>query len=311
MKEFTARIETLQAKLKEEKLEAMIVSKLENIRYLTNFSGSTGFVVVTRNEAAIFVDFRYIEQAKKQTSKIEVIKTGNSQIEDVAKYIKDKKLKNACIEADSIVITRYELFEKALAPKVKLVKMCGIIEEARMTKSKSELALIKKAVELADVTFNEMISKPKENIIGKSESDIAAKYEYLMKIGGAQCASFESIIAFGPNSAYPHYKPSPDCIVEVKSKAAGSGQFLKMDFGAKLNGYCSDMTRTVIIGKPSQKHLDIYKIVLEAQLTAISKAKPGMTGAEIDKFARDVIAKYGYADNFGHGLGHGGVEARV
>jgi len=309
MKIQQTRIEELRKVLHAEKLDALIVTKMENIRYLSSFSGSTAYMIVDKKNAYIFVDFRYVQQVKKETSKIDIVETSRSQIGEVCDFIKKKKYSKTGVEADSISLSRFRSMEENMNSKIKLVQTSSMIEKLRMTKSKDELGLIKKAVELADVTFYEMVSKGRENFIGKSESEVAAKLEYFMKCGGAQSPSFESIVAFDKNSAYPHYKPSPDVIVKPKGKKAGDGVFLKLDFGAKLNGYCSDMTRTIFIGKPSQKHIDIYKIVLEAQLTALSHAKPGMSGREIDALARNVIAKYGYRENFGHGLGHGvGLE---
>jgi Xaa-Pro aminopeptidase len=303
------RVSALQKKLSAEKLDAVLISKMENIRYLSSFSGSTGYMIVDQKNAYIFVDFRYVEQVKKETSKIEIIHTSRSQSGEVCEFIKKKKYKKIAVEGGHLSLNNFRAFEEQIAKSQKLIAASAFIENERMEKSKDEIALIKKAVDLSDHAFYQMISKGKENFINKSESEIAAKLEYYMKCGGAQSPSFESIVAFGTNSAYPHYKPSSGVIVKPKSKKAGDGSFLKIDFGAKLNGYCSDMTRTVLIGKPSQKHLDIYKIVLEAQLTAISMAKPGMSGMQIDKIARDVITKYGYKDNFGHGLGHGvGLE---
>ena len=303
------RVSALREKLHAEKLDAVLISKMENIRYMSGFSGSTGYMIVDGKSAYIFVDFRYIEQVKKETSKIEIIQTSRSQIGEVCEFLKKKKYKKVAVEGGHLSVNGLRSFEDLLAKSQKLVPTASLIEAGRMVKSKEEITLIKKAVELVDVTFYEMISKGKENFIGKSESEVAAKLEYYMKCGGAQSPSFESIVAFGPNSAYPHYKPSPDVTVKPKGKKAGDGTFLKLDFGAKLNGYCSDMTRTIFIGKPTQKHLDIYKIVLEAQLTALNRAKPGMSGMAIDKIAREVIAGHGYKDNFGHGLGHGvGLE---
>lgn len=309
MKITQTRLNALREKLRAEKLDAFLISKMENIRYLSAFSGSTGYMIVDEKSAYIFVDFRYVEQVRKETSKLEIIQTSRAQIGEVCEFIKKKKYKKIGVEGGHLSVNGFHSFEEQVAKSQKLVPTASIIEAGRMVKSKDEIALIKKAVELVDTTFYEMVAKGRENFIGKSESEVAAKLEYYMKCGGAQSPSFESIVAFGHNSAFPHYKPSPCVVVKPKSKKAGDGAFLKLDFGAKLNGYCSDMTRTIFIGKPSRKHLDVYQIVLEAQLTALSKARPGMTGKQIDKLARDVIADYGYADNFGHGLGHGvGLE---
>lgn len=309
MKDYSERVKKLRQKIAEIKADAMLVSKIENIRYLTGFSGSTAFVIVDGSGQAIFVDFRYVEQAKKETKGFKIVKTGRSQVKDVCEFVRDRKYKKIGFEADSTSVTRLSAFETNLPAKCEMKPTSGLIEELRMVKSAAEVKAIDLAVELADATFMELISQGRKAIVGKSESAVAAHLEYLMKLGGAQAPSFESIVAFGGNSAYPHYKPVPTCMIKAKGPKMGQGTFLKMDFGAKLNGYCSDMTRTIFIGKPSQKLIDIYKIVLEAQLSAIAGIRPGMKALEVDKIARDVIAGYGYAENFGHGLGHGvGLE---
>ncbi len=303
------RISALQKKMSAEKLDAVLISKMENIRYLSGFSGSTGYMAVDHKNAYIFVDFRYIEQVKKETSKIEIVQTNRSQSAEVCEFLKKKKYKKIAVEGGHLSVNSFRAFEEMTAKSQKLIPVVNFIETDRMVKSKEEIVLIKKAVALSDLAFERLISGGPGDFIGKSESEIAAKLEFYMKCGGAQCPSFESIVAFDRNSAFPHYKPSAGVIVKPANKKNGGGGFLKMDFGAKLNGYCSDMTRTVFIGRPSQKHIDIYKIVLEAQLSAINGARPGMKGSDIDKIARNVIAKYGYKDNFGHGLGHGvGLE---
>jgi len=309
MKDFAERVKKIRQKIAGLKLDALLVSKIENIRYLTGFSGSTAFVVIDGSAQTIFVDFRYIEQVKKETKGYAIVQTGRSQVKDICEFMKTNKYKKVGFEADSTSVTKLAAFETNLPAKLEMKPTSGLIEELRIIKSKAEIKEIQNAVDLVDATFLEIVRTGKKSIIGKSESAVAAQLEYLMKLGGAQSPSFESIVAFGTNSSCPHYKPVPSCIVKAKGPKVGQGTFLKMDFGAKLNGYCSDMTRTIFIGKPSQKLIDIYKIVLEAQLAAIAGIRPGMKAMEVDKIARDVIAKYGHADKFGHGLGHGvGLE---
>lgn len=290
-----------------EKIDAFLVTKIENIRYLSMFTGSTAMLVIDYSNAYLFVDFRYIEQAKKETSNVEVIQSGRKQLDDVCEFLKSKNYKNIAVEGNNLSINNFKEIESKLNKNQKLISTSALIEKIRMIKSKNEISLIKKSVNLTDAVFSELISD-KKNINKKSELEIAAYLEFLMKCNGAQNSAFEPIVAFGPNSAFPHYKPSLNQIINI-TKKKDNGNFLKIDFGAKLNGYCSDMTRTLLLGKISQKHIDIYNIALEAQIEAINKAKPGMLASEIDALARNVIKKYGYDNYFGHGLGHGvGLE---
>jgi Xaa-Pro aminopeptidase len=187
--------------------------------------------------------------------------------------------------------------EKALSP-VKLVPSEGIVEKQRMIKDGGEIAIMQEAANLADRAFEHILSYIKP---GVSEKDIALELEVFMRSQGATSSSFETIVASGERSALPHGVASDRII--------GRDEFVKLDYGAYYNGYCSDITRTVVVGKPSDKHREIYEIVKEAQQYALDNLVPGMTGKEGDALTRDIITRYGYGEYFGHGTGHGlGME---
>ncbi|MNI41830.1 putative peptidase [compost metagenome] len=167
-----------------------------------------------------------------------------------------------------------------------------------MIKDARELQIMQEAADLADLTFSYILTKLRP---GVSEHEIALEIEMFIRQNGGTSTSFESIVASGERSALPHGKAS--------ERILQTNEFVKLDFGAYYKGYCSDITRTVVLGQPSDKHKEIYDIVLEAQLTCLDQLKPGMKGSEGDALTRDVITRYGYGDYFGHGTGHGlGME---
>jgi Xaa-Pro aminopeptidase len=181
---------------------------------------------------------------------------------------------------------------------VELVPASGLVEDIRMIKDDAELAVMKEAADLVDRTFLHMLEIIKPGI---SELEGALELEYFMRKQGASAPSFDTIFASGERSALPHGAAS--------SKIVQSGELLTMDFGALLKGYCSDITRTVMVGTPNDKQRDIYHIVLEAQMHTLEHLRPGMTGREADALARDIITGYGYGEQFGHSTGHGlGME---
>jgi Xaa-Pro aminopeptidase len=195
------------------------------------------------------------------------------------------------------VFAEYAAWNGALKG-IELVPVSGIVEQLRMIKDEAELAVMRDAAALADETFRHIAGFIRP---GLRESEIALEMEIFMRAKGATSTSFETIVASGERSALPHGVAS--------ERIVSKDEFVKLDFGAYYKGYCSDLTRTLVVGKPTGKHREIYDIVLEAQLTALAGIKPGMTGSEADALARDVIARHGYGDRFGHGTGHGlGME---
>jgi Xaa-Pro aminopeptidase len=295
-----SRLQKLRHSLDQKKLDAFIVSRPENRRYLSGFTGSAGWVIVTKNSAHIAVDFRYVEQAKKESPGFDVILV-KGDIISLSKFISDLGLKKAGFEADDISYGVHRKILKSIKSDglhITFVPTSGIVESIRAVKEPEELALITKAAELADAAFSHArsILRP-----GVSEIEVAWTLEKFIREEGSQALPFDIIVASGPNAALPHAKPSFKVITEQEP--------VVIDLGARVDGYCCDMTRTFFIGRRDKTFSKIYDIVLGSQLTALSTIKAGMNGDESDRLARTVIEQAGYGDAFGHGLGHGaGLE---
>lgn len=293
------RVEKLRKKLVEKQLDAIIVDSPYNRRYLSGFTGSAGTLVITQDEQYLLTDFRYRIQSKEQAPSFSIIEYKTSAHVDVKQILANHKATRVAFEEDQWTYSQFKGWEKLLSSDIELVGISNMIEDIRMVKDADELKVIQEAALLADKTFAYILNYIE---VGKSEKDIALEMETFMRKNGASGTSFETIVASGERSALPHGVAS-DRILK-------NNEFVKLDFGAYYQGYCSDMTRTVFLGQePTEKHYEIYNTVLEAQLLALRQIKPGITGLQADAFARDHIASKGYGDLFGHSTGHGiGLE---
>lgn len=291
------RVIELRKSMLQRGLEAVFITSAINRRYLSGFTGSSGYVLITHQRAYLLTDFRYMVQAPQQATGYDVVEHGVSVSETLKGLLDAEKIKEVGFEQDDVVFSAFRKYEQELAP-IKLVPVTGLVELLRVFKDADELAIMKQAADLADRTFEHMLRVLKP---GVTELEMALEIEFFMRKNGATSSSFDTIVASGERSALPHGVAS--------ERVLGRDEFVKMDFGALLNGYCSDITRTVVLGTPSARHREIYDIVLEAQLHTLEHLRPGMTGAEADALARDIIVRYGYGDEFGHSTGHGlGME---
>jgi Xaa-Pro aminopeptidase len=291
------RLQRLRAKLPELQIDALLVTGDVNRSYLTGFVGTAGYVIVTDKRAVLLTDFRYVEQAAQQAPDYEVIEHATKPADTILELLKKEGVTRLGFEQRTVTYGQYLGYAGALKG-VALVPTDGVVEKLRMIKDYGELRIMQEAAELADRTFSHILTVLKP---GVSEQDIALEIEFFIRRNGGTSTSFDTIVASGERSALPHGRAS--------ERILKSGEFVKLDFGAYYKGYCSDITRTVMLGKPTDKHKEIYDKVLEAQLACLSGLKPGITGREGDALARDVIVRYGYGDNFGHGTGHGlGME---
>lgn len=298
LKIYINRLNVLRCKIAEKKIDCFLVSKPENQYYISGFTGGEGILIVTQQEAVLVTDSRYTEQAKSEAPDFEVIclKTGESLYEVCARVIKSK-VKNIGFESHFLTYQEYSELKKYLEG-IEIKPVTDIIEELRLVKDSHEIEMIKKAQEITDKTFEHVIKYIKP---GVSERDLSAEMEYFMKKNGAEGVAFETIVASGKRSSLPHGRAS--------ERRLQYGDFITMDFGARFSWYCSDMTRTVFLGKPDNRQLKIYNTVLLAQKEALTSIKPGLFGKDVDKVARDIIKAEGFGDSFGHGLGHGvGIE---
>lgn len=291
------RLKAFREQLKSKDIDAALIMKRENYIYLSGFTGSSAFLVITQDDAVLVTDFRYVEQAGAQAPLYEVIQYQGSLIIALNEIYKAKGIKRLGFEDGYITFDKFEEF-KTKFDIGEFVALGGIVENLRYIKDESEISVIRQAVKIADDAFTHILGYIKP---GVAEIEIAAELEYFMKKNGAKGASFETIVASGERASMPHGTAS--------EKRIQQGDVITLDYGALYNDYCSDMTRTVFLGEPDKQLKKIYEIVLNAQLKSLEGSKKGLLGKEIDFIARDIISKAGFEKNFGHGLGHGvGLE---
>lgn len=291
------RLNQLRNKMKQQSIEALLITNAVNRKYMTGFTGSSGVVLITADEAVLFTDFRYMNQAPQQAKHYEVREHKAQVIHSVKEALNQWDITTLSFEQNDVAYGTYAAYLSELE-SIELIPSDGVVEQIRVIKDENELLILQEAADLADQTFSYILNHLKP---GVSEHQIALELEFFMRSQGAVSSSFDIIVASGERSALPHGVAS-DRILQ-------NNEFVKLDFGAFYKGYCSDITRTVVLGKPQPKHKEIYEIVLEAQMHALEHIKPGMSGKEADALTRDIIAGYGYSDYFGHGTGHGiGME---
>ena len=281
------------------KIDCVIITSPENRRYFTGFNSSDGFLVITNDEAIFFTDSRYIEAASKEITVCKSVLLKRVS-ETIVPYLKGKNIENIYLETERLTVAELNSLKKAFDfCKVEAKEEVDeIINKLRAVKTEKEIEYIKKAQQIAEDAFEHILKFIK---IGVTEKEVALELDFYMLSHGAEAVSFETIAVSGKNSSMPHGVPT--------DKKIENGDFITMDFGAVYNGYHSDMTRTVIIGKPTEKQKEIYETVLNAQKAALAVLKNGVTGFDADKAARDIIDAKGYKEYFGHGTGHGvGIE---
>lgn len=270
--------------------QAFLVTNLRNIRYLTGFTGSFALLLLSKRRSFLLVDFRYVEQAKRETE-IEVLEFRDSWLDNLRSFLVKNSIKKLFFES-----TCTYQFYKTLSKlkEIELKPKDGLIEKSRAIKSEKEIDYIREAVRRAERAFLKIKPSIKE---GVTEREIANLIEYEIKREGSQTLPFPVIVASGENSSMPHWRSS--------ERRLKRGDFVIIDWGAEFEGYYSDMTRTLIIGEASEKQIEIYNIVNRAREVAIKSIKAGVKAKEIDSEARNLIKQSGYAKNFGHGTGHG------
>ncbi len=280
--------------LKEKKLDAILVSDGANMRYLSGFRGATGYLYITGRRRVLLTDSRYTEMAKAEAPDFEVMELAPRQRygELLNSLMEADGVQNVGFEDQCLLFAAYQALQKACHGRLQ-TELGDSLDLLRSVKTEEEIACLAKAEEIGDQAFSHMLTVLKP---GMTELEAAAELEYFMKTHGAEDLSFETIVASGVNSSMPHAMPGHKRIM--------AGDFVTMDFGCKYNGYCSDMTRTVVVGKAGERQKEIYGIVLEAQLAGLDAVKSGARCCDVDKVARDIITKAGYGECFGHSLGH-------
>lgn len=291
------RCDKLLSMLAEKNIDSAIITSAVNRRYFSGFTGSNGVVIITPKGCVLLTDFRYTIQANQQCAGVCEVRQVNRGIgaEDVSAVLKEFTASRVAFEDSAITVQEFEGYKNM---PFELVPASGIINSCRIVKDAVEIANMQKAQNVADAAFAEVLKHIKR---GMTEIELRNELDYLIRRNGGDDNSFDTIIGSGPNGALCHAYPGERKIQD--------GDLIVMDFGAKVNGYCSDMTRTIAIGKPADELLKIYDIVLQAQLKCLSVLKPNMVASELDLTARNFISEHGYGDCFGHSLGHGfGLE---
>ncbi len=294
------RVQRLRERLAADGVDALFVSTPENRRYLSGFTGSAGWLVISKEHAFLATDFRYWEQAGRQSPDFELVRITEPPMRSWLLPVMGRvEPASLGFEAANLTFSFHAVLKEALkhlrpAARPKLVPTSDLVEALRILKDEEELAIITRAVEIADRAYVEVSSRLEPGI---TEREIAWALEKSMREQGAESTSFDIIVAAGANSALPHHRPTDRPIQRDEP--------IVIDMGARLKGYCSDLARTSFLGRPSDTYRRVYDLVLAAQETAISAVVAGMTGHDADKLARDVIEKAGYGEQFGHGTGHG------
>ncbi|SDK55558.1 M24 family metallopeptidase [Sediminibacillus albus] len=286
------KLEKLRAAIKESNIDALLITSAKNRRYITGFTGTAGVALVSADEALFITDFRYTEQANEQVKDFQIIEHKQPIHLEVAEQLKKMGSKTLGFEKNDLTYGIYQQYSDKV--DAEFVPTSGIVEKLRLIKSHEELNIIKSAAKIADAAFEHILTFIKP---GVKEIEVSNELEFFMRKQGAASSSFDIIVASGLRSALPHGVASEK---EIKS-----GELVTLDFGALYQGYASDITRTVAVGKISDELKTIYDTVLQAQLKGMEGIKAGITGKEADALTRDYIAEKGFGEYFGHSTGHG------
>ena len=286
------KLEKLRKKLNEKGIDAVIIIDELNQRYLSDFAFTDGLLLITKNHAELITDFRYFEMAEKQADKAYNVVMPEKRYEYISGILENDSCKTIGFEGASVSYNTYLNYKEKFS-KLEFVNIENMVEELRKIKSPEETKIMQKAQDITDIAFSHILKVLTPNM---TEIEVAAELEYVMRRNGADSCAFDTIAVSGDASALPHGTPR-----NVKLKKG----FLTMDYGAKYKGYCSDMTRTVVIGKADEEMKKLYNTVLKAQLSAIEYLREGADMGDADKIARDIIdSNEEYKGSFGHSLGH-------
>jgi Xaa-Pro aminopeptidase len=294
-----ARQKNVRDALNELKLDGILLTHPPDLAYLTNFTGDDSVGLITEKDFILVTDFRYREQAEQEAGWLKQVLREGKMSEAVAHTLFNAKVKRIGFEANFTTFGQVHAIDKAVqamegAKPVELVPLEDVMTTIRKVKDDNEVDLIRKSVGVAEEAFEAIRSEIKE---GLTENYLAGLLVFELRSRGATNSSFPVIVAAGANSSLPHYRPGESLIQR--------DQPLLIDWGALYKGYCSDLTRTLMVGRVNSKIKQIYKVVFEAQQAAIAFLRPGVTTRQADQVARDVIDRAGFGKEFGHGLGHG------
>jgi Xaa-Pro aminopeptidase len=291
------RQKSVREAMKKLRIDALLLTAAPDLAYLTNFTGDDSIGVITLDDFILVTDFRYQEQAQIEADWLSVVMREGKMSEALGGALIEAKVKRVGLEANATTFGQVHALDKVIKDQgrsIELVPLEDVMINLRKVKDDHEIGLIRKSVGVAEEAFTAIRDEIK---IGQTENYLAGLLIFELRSRGASDGSFPAIVAAGTNSSLPHYRPG-ETLVQ-------NDQPLLIDWGALYKGYCSDLTRTLLIGQVSERIKTIYKIVLEAQQAAIGFLRPGVTTQQADRVARDVIDKAGFKEFFGHGLGHG------
>ncbi len=299
----TDRLQRLRGALAEREIDATLVSNPRNRRYLSGFTGSAGYLLVTAEDAVIATDFRYYEQSAAQAPAFRLYKIVGGLEAWMPGLLAGLGGKRLGFESGDMTVSTHDQLKKAVAglpesERPQLVPTTNLVESLRLIKEPGEIEALQRAVDLGDAAFTDVAQRLEP---GWTEKQVAREIEKYIREHGGDGLSFDTIVAGGPWGAMPHAYP--------RDRKLEAGEGVVIDMGCDVDGYMSDLTRTVFLGKPDDQFRKIYDIVLTAQLTAEEMVRPGMAGEQAHMIAHKVIEAAGYGETFGHGLGHGiGLE---
>ena len=294
---YEGRIEKVRSALNGLEADALLVTHLPNVAYLTGFTGSNGQILVWDSGAVFLSDGRYRARAHSLVKGAEVEIYDTKLMNSLPGRLAAAGVTRLAFEAGSMTVRERDENAKALEG-VELVPSSNVVEDMRRTKEPGEIELIQEAVRIGDEAFTWILDRI---VPGAVERGLALDLEVYMRRHGAEAISFDPIVGSGPLSAHIHHTPS--------DRQLEKGDLVLLDFGARYNGYCSDLTRTVVIGPATDEQRDLYALVLAAQAAGIEAIRAGVTGVDADAAAREVMTEGGRGDVFNHGLGHGvGLE---
>jgi Xaa-Pro aminopeptidase len=294
----TARADRLAAALPARELDALLVTNLVNVRYLTGYTGSNGLAVIGADDLRRFVtDFRYEAQAQEQVHGFERVIGETDLLDQILPGLPDGDVRLG-FEDQTVSVRTHERLRELLPERVELIAAGGAVEELRLVKDAHEIERLRAAALLADGALQRVLE---DGLAGRSERDVALALEHEMQRLGAQSASFPTIVAHAGHGALPHASP--------RDVPIAAGSLVVIDWGAELDGYCSDCTRTYAAGEVDEQAREVYALVLQAQLAGLAAVGPGVAARDADAAARDLIDAAGHGEHFGHSLGHGvGIE---
>ena len=289
-----SRIDGLQGAFEDREIDTLLVTSPSNRLYLSGFTGSSANLLIAGDRRLLITDGRYLTQAASQAADYELVIHTGPLLEQVAASARDMGTARLGFDPALTTVADFETLSKLLEPDCELAGVSGLVEGLRLLKDEAEMEALRRAIAIGDAAMEvaEEAIRP-----GVREIDVAIAIEQEFRLAGASGPSFPVIVASGRNAAMPHHSPT---VKEIEE-----GDSVVVDMGAKLDGYCSDMTRTFCAGGPTPMFEKIYGIVLEAQQAAIDGVRGGLSAKDCDGLARDVISAAGYGDKFGHGTGHG------